>query len=108
MLQNLFISASLLLCSIFIVGDLNGSWQGKVKTPDGMEIDITYNFKVDGEKLSGAVVTQWGENPIVDGKVKGDDFSFTQAFNDMQISHSGKLQGDSLLVKIERADNPAL
>lgn len=108
MFNNLLISVAFFLTSIFLMGDLNGSWLGKVKTPDGNEIDVTYNFKVNGDKLTGAVVTQWGESPIVDGKIKGDEYSFTQHFNDMQFMHSGKVSGDSIYAKIERADNPAL
>ena len=108
MLKKFFLSASLFFTGLFILADLNGRWQGTVKTSNGNEIEITYDLKVEGEKLSGTVITQWGENPIVDGKVTGDQFSFTQSFNEMQINHSGKLSGDSLMVKIQRGDNPAM
>lgn len=107
MFKQFLLSTTLMIAAI-LVADIDGSWMGKVKIPDGTEIDVTYNLKLEGEKLTGAVVTQWGENPIADGKIKGNEFSFTQTFNDMQIMHSGKMSGDSLFVKIERADNPAL
>jgi hypothetical protein len=108
MLKQFILSAALLITGIFIVADFDGSWQGKVKTPDGTEIDLTYNLKADGEKLTGAVVTQWGENAITDGKIKGDEFSFSQSFDQMQFKHSGKVSGDSMFVKIVRDDNPAI
>ena len=108
MLKQLFLPVSLLLTVILSVADLNGRWLGTVKTANGDDIEVTYNFVADGEKLTGAVITQWGEHPIVDGKITGDAFSFTQKFNEMQISHSGKIAGDSLFVKIERAEAPVM
>jgi hypothetical protein len=108
MLKHLFLSISFLFTGIITIGDLNGRWQGKVKIADGNEIDITYNFKTDGDKLTGTVVTQWGESPIVNGKYTGDEYTFTQTFNEMVISHSGKVSGDSLFVKIERPEHPVM
>jgi hypothetical protein len=105
---KLIIGASLFFASLFLISDLNGSWKGKVKTPNGNEADLTYVFKVDGEKLTGSVISQWGEHPIIDGKVKGDEYSFNQTYEDLKIMHSGKVTGDSLFVKIELADNPAM
>ena len=108
MLKYLFLSAGLIVINILSIGDLNGRWQGKVKISDGSEIDITYNFKTEGDKLTGTVVTQWGESPIINGKNTGDDYTFTQTFNEMVISHSGKVSGDSLFVKIERPEHPVM
>ena len=108
MLKQSLLVITLFLSSVLTLADLNGKWQGTVKTPDGNEYEVSYNFKVDGEKLTGSVTTQWGENPILDGKVTGDEFSFVQTINEMQINHSGRAAGDSLFVKIQRAENPAL
>ena len=108
MTAKLIIAASFLFSSLLLIGDLNGNWKGKVKTPNGNEADLTYVFKVDGDKLTGSVISQWGEHPIIDGKIKGDEYSFNQTFEELKIMHSGKVAGDSLFVKIELADNPAM
>ena len=108
MLKHILLSAGLIVMTMLAAGDLNGRWQGKVKISDGSEIDITYNFKTEGDKLTGTVVTQWGESQIVNGKKTGDEYTFTQTFNEMVINHSGKVSGDSLFVKIERPEHDAM
>jgi hypothetical protein len=66
---------------------------------------------VDGEKLTGAVISpgrQGGdptETAIADGKVKGNEISFTvtREFNNNKMvqKYSGKVDGDAIKGKIE-------
>ena len=94
--------AALLICCVTVAfaafADLNGKWVGTLNTPDGQALDITYTFKVDGEKLTGSIGSEQGENPISDGKIKGTDFSFNLDFNGEKIPHTGKYYGDSTIV----------
>ena len=93
--------AALLVCSFVAAfaafADLNGKWKGVLKFGD-MEIPLNYTFKVDGEKLTGSIGSEQGENPISDGKIQGNDFSFTLHFNGEKIPHTGKYYGDSTIV----------
>ena len=88
----------LAFATLVLAADLTGRWQGKLTLPDGNEIDLVYNFKVDGETLTGSLSTPNGDLPISDGKVKGDDFSFSLAFGDQSIPMKGKVTGDTLRI----------
>ena len=93
--------AALLICCVTVAfaafADLSGKWKGTLKFGD-MEIPLNYTFKVDGEKLTGSIGSEQGENPISDGKIKGTDFSFNLDFNGEKIPHTGKYYGDSTIV----------
>jgi hypothetical protein len=103
MARSTLLSVLLLLVSVTLAyaADLNGRWQGKFKTPDGNEIAIVYTFKVDGETLTGSLSTPNGDLPISDGKVKGDDFSFSLTFGDNSIPMKGKVKGETLEITSE-------
>jgi len=79
--------------------DLNGKWEGKVKGPDGNELALTYEFKVDGDKLTGTVESQMGQIPISDGKVDGAKFSFKVQVGDDQITNEGTFKDDDATLK---------
>jgi hypothetical protein len=55
---------------------------------------------VDGDKVTGTVANQRGENPISDGKISGDDISFTVKLsfngNDITMAYKGKVSGDEI------------
>ncbi len=97
---------SIVLSILFLLGfvtlsfaaDLTGKWQGKITMQDGNQIDLVYTFKVDGETLTGSLATPNGELPISDGKVKGDEFSFSLTFGDNAIPMHGKVAGDTLRI----------
>lgn len=90
----------LLSAAVCLAADLNGRWEGTVNGPNG-DINLVFNFHVDGSKLTGTVETPNGENPISDGKVNGDQLSFKTHFNDNDINHEGTISGDTIDLKIE-------
>jgi len=63
-------------------------------------METTFTFKADGSALTGSVTTPRGERPIENGKVSGDEISFTQTFefggNSMKILYKGKVAGDEI------------
>jgi len=68
---------------------------------------MTMMLKADGDKLTGTVSGMQGrENPISDGKVKGDEISFTVSAETpngtMKTNYTGKLSGDELKMKGQR------
>jgi len=80
--------------------DVNGKWIGEFTTPDGQTRQSTFNFQVSGEALTGTVASSRGESKIDEGKVVGDDISFsvTRNFggNDMKFVYKGKVAGDEI------------
>ncbi len=63
-------------------------------------MQMTFTFKVEGEKLTGSISTPRGESPISDGKIQGDEISFTQVIefggNQMKFLYKGKVEGDQI------------
>lgn len=95
---------AMLVCSVAIclaaVADLNGKWAGVLKFGDN-ELPLTYTFKVDGEALTGSVSTGQGDLPLANGKVKGNDFTFTLDVNGTTMPQVGKFYGDSTTIDSE-------
>lgn len=80
---------------------INGQWIGKISSPQG-DMEINFSFTVDGEKLTGKNSTMMGENNLINGTVKGDEFSFDVDLQGMTIAHKCKyLQDDSIEVNVE-------
>ena len=78
---------------------IDGKWKGEMQTPNG-PMDLTFNFKVTGDSLTGTVATQMGEMPIINGKVDGKKFSFDVSFNDMTINHQCTFMSDSISMRV--------
>jgi len=85
-------------------GDLNGKWTGLLKTDEGREFPLLYDFKIQGNQLTGTAKTPDGDRPINDGKIEGTDFTFNVAIGKMVIEHSGKFYGDSVGVDLSLGD----
>ena len=113
--RTLFLSACLVLAAISVAwaSDLNGKWVAQVQGQNGQTRETTFNFKVEGSKLTGTVSGRQGDNPISDGTVKGDDVSFTVVANfngnEIKLLYKGKVSGDDLKLSRTRegGDQPA-
>ena len=75
--------------------DISGNWKGTAETPQGT-IERSFVFKVDGNKLTGETSSNnFGKSTIDDGKVEGDNVSFTLKIsmggNDAKVSYTGKI-----------------
>ncbi|MDN3549432.1 hypothetical protein [Mucilaginibacter aquaedulcis] len=103
-MKRTFLTTALLICcflaSFAALSDYSGTWTGTLKTETGEVYPLLYNFKVDGDKLTGTAKTPKGDLPIDDGKVNGNDFKFTVVLGDMEIEHTGKFYTDSVSVDI--------
>ncbi|MDN3580961.1 hypothetical protein [Mucilaginibacter flavus] len=103
MKRKLFTTALLVSCfmvCLAAIADLNGKWVGKVDI-GGTEYPLSYNFKVDGDKLTGTALTPEGDVPLTNGKTDGTTFSFSISTSGMDIPHTGKFYGDSTTVDLE-------
>jgi hypothetical protein len=85
--------------------DIGGNWKGTAETPNGT-VERTFVFKVDGHKLTGETTSnRFGKSTIEDGKVDGDDVSFTLTVNvqgtDAKANYKGKVEGDTIKFTVE-------
>ncbi len=85
--------------------DVSGTWKGSADTPNGT-IERTFVFKVDGTKLTGETTSNmFGKSVIEDGKVDGDNISFTITVNvqgtEGKVNYKGKVQGDEIQFTVE-------
>ncbi len=110
------LTCALLVCGFSLfAADATGTWswtmQGRGGQPaQGQERKTTLKLKVEGEKLTGTLITpgrQGGdprETAIEEGKVKGNEISFqiTREFNNQKMvqKYSGKVDGDAIKGKI--------
>ena len=79
-------------------GDISGNWKG---TAENSAIERTFVFKVDGHKLTGETTSNnLGRSAIEDGKVDGDDVSFSLTVKmqgrEAKVSYKGKVEGDTI------------
>ena len=93
----------LALSSIAFCADITGKWKASFQGQNGA-IDVVYDFKVDGSKLTGTVSSTRGEMPISDGKVEGNEISFVIATDEFRAVTKGTISGDEIKFKIEAGD----
>jgi hypothetical protein len=89
-----------LLCLVTAyAADPTGKWTTTISTQIG-ELAYTYNFKADGDKLTGKASSQFGDVEISEGKISGDDISFVENINfdgnAIRIEYKGKVTGDEI------------
>lgn len=84
--------------------DVAGKYSAETETPRG-PMKQTFEFKVEGKKLTGTVGGGRGNAEISDGKVDGDKVSFkvVREFNgnSMTMNYKGKVSGDELKLTME-------
>jgi len=85
--------------------DIGGTWKGTAEM-QGNAIERTFVFKVDGNKLTGETTSEMmGTSAITDGKIDGDNISFTVAVkfqdNEMKLNYKGKISGDTIKLTVD-------
>lgn len=96
--------------------DATGTWTWTRPARNGGEaLKMTLKLKAEGEKLTGSVTSpgRQGGDPvkteISDGKIKGDEISFTVTreinSNKMIAKYSGKVSADAIKGKVESERN---
>jgi hypothetical protein len=94
-----------------LAADFSGKWTADVTTPRGTQ---TYNFDfhVNGAALTGKITNPRGEFDITEGKIDGDNISFTQVMNfngnEMKMVYTGKADGDTIKFTRQAGDRPAV
>jgi hypothetical protein len=88
-----------------LAADVTGTWKGTADTPNG-PVERTFVFKVDGNKLTGETSSELlGKSTITDGKIDGDNLSFTITAkyqdNEMKLNYKGKVNGNEINFTVE-------
>ncbi|MSV28540.1 MAG: hypothetical protein EXQ52_07325 [Bryobacterales bacterium] len=89
------LSIVLLLAATAAAADVSGKWTGQVPSR-GESATVTFTFKVDGDKLTGSVTSPQGEATIQEGKVTGDQISFSSTGGNAKIVFQGTVSGNEL------------
>ncbi len=90
-----------ILVAAAVAADVTGKWTAEAPGRDGNTVTNTFQFKVDGAKLTGTLDNGNG-NPveIAGGKLEGDSISFhiVRSFggNDITIAFKGKVSGSEI------------
>ncbi len=99
----------LLLTALFSLAasaaDISGTWKGTAQSEIG-NLERTFVFKVEGNKLTGETTSdRFGKSTINDGKIDGDNFSFSINLkvqdDDMKLEYKGKVSGNELKIHVE-------
>lgn len=101
----------LALCAVTLsAADVAGTWKASIETPNGA-FESTFVFKVDGTTVTGTTSNQMiGEAPISDGKIDGDNLTFSVTLKrdgqEFKLNYHGKVNGNEikLTVAIPGAD----
>ena len=104
---------ALLSCALAVMvyaADATGKWSFETQGRNG-PMTQTLNLKQDGGSLSGTLTGgRGGEVQISDGKVDGNNVSFTvvREFrgNQMSIKYTGVLSGDEMKLTIDNGRGP--
>ncbi len=89
--------------------DISGTWKATAEGPNG-SMERTFVFQQDGTKLTGKTISsRFGEAQIQNGKIEGDNLSFTITMNfngdEMKVSYTGKVEGDQIKLTAEAGGN---
>lgn len=103
------------ICSILLVllclagsclaADVDGKWSGTLSM-QGSDFPVSFTFKADGAALTGSTTGPDGaEIKIADGKVDGNNLSFTVSFdfggNPLTINYKGVLSGQEIKLTMD-------
>ena len=100
---------TLMLFALFAMtlsaADISGTWNAVGKDTK-QTFKRTFVFKQDGTKLTGKTISdRWGKSAVENGKIEGDDLSFTMnvifEVGYLKVSITGKVEGDVIKMTAE-------
>jgi len=90
----------MLLSLAAAAADVSGKWRAEFTTPDGTQRVNTFTFKVENGNLTGTVAGSQDETPIKDGKVAGDEISFSAERPFGTFTYNGKVSGNEIKFQV--------
>ena len=105
--MNKLLAIFALFVATACAADVTGTWKGTAESPNGT-IERTFVFKQTGSALTGESTSEMlGKSTIADGKVEGDDVSFSMNVkfqdNEMKLNYKGKVSGDTMKLNVDGA-----
>lgn len=105
-IHRTFCAAGLLVASTILGADLSGIWAGRIPGRGGDLQDIAFKFKQSGDELTGKMYLDSDELPISDGRISGDQISFTVSADTngrpAKFRFTGLIKGTELQLTRER------
>jgi hypothetical protein len=83
-----------------VATDVSGKWKAEFTTPDGTPRFNIFTFKVDDGKLTGTVAGSQDETSIADGKIAGDEISFSAERPFGSFTYKGKVSGNEIKFQV--------
>jgi len=77
--------------------NFNGKWKGMAQTPRG-EMEQAYEFKIEGNSLTGTMTTSRGAIDLENGQVDGNEFSFEISFGQFTMTQYGEVVDENTIV----------
>jgi hypothetical protein len=109
-IRNQIVNASfaiLVVSAAVLAADITGMWTASFDTQVGVQ-NYTYTFKVEGNKLTGRVKSQFSDGEIQEGTINGDDITFVENLTyegmPLRIVYKGKISGDEIKLSRNVAD----
>jgi hypothetical protein len=88
-----FVVVMLLLAGFALGADIDGKWSGKLTA---MDMQIDFKFKAEGKTLTGFHIINGTETAIKDGKIDGNNISFSVTLDIGKFEHKGVISGDQI------------
>jgi hypothetical protein len=90
--------------------DADGNWVGSLDTPGGA-VEVAFQFKVDGTKLTGTTVGPDGTAlELKQGKVEGNKLSFSMDVDFggqvMTLNYTGVVESKEIKMNLDFMDQP--
>jgi len=103
----LSVVAGLVISMLVFAADITGTWTASFDTQIGVQ-NYTLTFKVEGNKLTGHVKSQYSDTDIQEGTISGDEISFVENLTfegtPLRIVYKGKISGDEIKLTRNVAD----
>jgi len=97
------VSIFCLMAGMAVAADVTGTWIAEMAGGPGgggQGMTITFNLKADGAALTGNVEAMGNANDIDEGKIEGDNISFSQTVDmqgsEMKVIFKGTVSGDEM------------
>jgi hypothetical protein len=105
-----FIAGILLLAGFAFGAEVDGKWSGSIAGMDGSDMTIEFTFKADGNALTGFHIVNGQETAISDGKIDGNNISFSVTLDlggqEMKIDHKGVVSADQIEMTYDMMGQP--
>jgi hypothetical protein len=103
--MKLLLLSMILFAFTLSAADISGNWKATADMGQG-PMERTFVFKQEGAKLTGETTSSFaGKSTIENGKVEGDDVSFTITMKmmdqEMKMNYKGKVSGNEIKLTVE-------